>query len=533
MGGEGVSEKRVTWFAGVASPLLIVLSAFSLSSCKEIPLTLHGGAKEPSNPVSAPGAWATPVPTPSRPLVVLTRESPSTFFEGPDGKAQGFEMELVSRFAAHIGRSVEFRVAPNTKSLIERLRSGEADFAAAGLSVSHGGAEEFVFGPVYYETPIFLACRLFFTLSSLSDLRKDLVVSEGSVFEELLKDIYKGAVAYRVSPKSIEELLDDVAEGDADCTMTGAHMLGLRGAQQQALPVVHEWPEKDRLAWVFPVRKTYLRDASEGWFEKLQVSGELRSIADRYFGHSGEFDSYDVGRFMQRIRTRLPQFEPIFRNAAALTGLDWDLIAAVSYQESHWNPRAKSPTGVRGMMMLTLETAETLGISNRLDPEQSITGGARYLRRILRQMPRFLRPEDRQWLALAAYNIGTGHLHDARALAIWKGKNPNTWHDVQDVLPLLANPAYGPMLRHGPARGYEAVDFVRRIRNYLKILRSHQEKTETVALETEQKSKGEAPVPVLENKAPAAVQGIPAVPQDDSVPTGEPLVTRDASAPAD
>lgn len=518
----------MTWVAGLVPLLLTVIGACSFFACKELPLTRSDRAKDRSGLVASSKAVATPVPSRSRPLVVLTRESPSTYFEGPDGQAQGFEKELVSRFAAYIGRSVEFRVAATTQSLIERLRAGEADFAAAGLSVSHGGAEEFVFGPVYYETPIFLACRLVFTLNSLSDLRKDLVVSDGSVFEELLKDVYRGTVAYSVSPKSVEDLLDDVAEGDADCTMTGAHMLGLRGTQQQALHVVHEWPEKDRLAWVFPVRKTYLRDASEGWFEKLQVSGELHAISDRYFGHSGEFDSYDVGRFMQRIRTRLPRFEPIFRNAAALTGLDWDLIAAVSYQESHWNPRAKSPTGVRGMMMLTLETAGTLGISNRLDPEQSITGGARYLRRILRQMPRFLKPEDRKWFALAAYNIGAGHLHDARALAIWKGKNPNTWHDVQDVLPLLANPAYEPRLKHGPARGYEAVDFVRRIRNYLKILRSHQEKLKSLEQEAEQKITNDAPLPASHKSDPVSVPAVPARSQDPSGPALEPLVINDS-----
>ncbi len=461
--------------------LFFSVGFLSSTGCFDLPVPL---TYAPQNPLATATPGAVPTGAPDgkgRALVVLTRSAPTAHYLSAEGEARGFEVELSRKFAEYLGRPVIFKAFESSQEVLAALRRGEGDWAAAGLSLGQALSENFVFGPVYHETPIYLACRVYFTLTSLTDLRKDLVVSTQTVHAELLGDAYGADLAFRVSPRSPEDLLQDVVAGNADCTMTGAHVLAMQSTGLRKLKIVHEWPERDRLAWVFPAERTYLRDASEGWFEKIRLNGELRSVADAHFGHAGEFDSYDVGRFVRRIRTRLPKYLPLFQKAAEETGLEWDLLAAVSYQESHWNPRAKSPTGVRGLMMLTLKTARGMGISNRLDPEQSVRGGARYLKRMLRQLPAYLKSDDRLWLALAAYNIGFGHLQDARSLAVWKGLNPNTWHDVQDTLPLLAHASYLPRLRHGAARGYEPVDYVRRVRNYLKILRARQEQLTPLA----------------------------------------------------
>ena len=147
-----------------------------------------------------------------------------------------------------------------------------------------------------------------------------------------------------------------------------------------------------------------------------------------------------------------------------------DLLAALAYQESHWDPQATSQTGVRGIMMLTQNTAESLGVDNRLNPAEAIDGGARYLADRHQRLPDTLPEPDRTYLALASYNIGRGHVLDARQLARELGKNPNSWEDMKDVLPLKADKRYYPQTRYGYARGYEPVHYVQRIRNYQDVI---------------------------------------------------------------
>jgi len=178
----------------------------------------------------------------------------------------------------------------------------------------------------------------------------------------------------------------------------------------------------------------------------------------------------DTAQFIRRIKQRYPKYSEYFEKAAAQYGLSSTLLAAQSYQESHWNPLARSPTGVRGMMMLTLPTAETLGIENRLDPEASIIGGAEYFAQLKTQLAGEVNEPDLTWLTLAAYNVGIGHLRDAQTLAIRQGKDPNSWYDLKDILPLLSDKTYYKTLKYGYARGLEPVRYVQQIREYEHIL---------------------------------------------------------------
>jgi len=177
--------------------------------------------------------------------------------------------------------------------------------------------------------------------------------------------------------------------------------------------------------------------------------------------------------FAQRIETRLPRYEGLMQSAAREHDLDWHLIAAMSYQESFWNPDATSPTGVRGLMMLTLQTAKELSVTDRLDPRESIHGGARYFAQLRNRLPASIAEPDRTWMALAAYNIGMSHLEGARVLTQHLGKDPNVWTDVKQHLPLLEDKHYYQYLRNGYARGNEAVAYVERIRQYHTILTWH------------------------------------------------------------
>jgi len=202
----------------------------------------------------------------------------------------------------------------------------------------------------------------------------------------------------------------------------------------------------------------------------MKANGHLAQLVERYYGHVGDFDYVGNRIFRCHIYSRLPEYRPVFEQAAAATGLDWRLLAAVAYQESHWDPNAVSPTGVRGIMMLTRATARHLGIEKRTDPIQSIQGGARYLRKQIDKIPDRIPEPDRTWLALASYNIGFGHLEDARIITQRRSGNPDSWMDVKESLPLLRNPKWYKKTRYGYARGNEAAIYVENIRSYYQIL---------------------------------------------------------------
>ena len=174
-------------------------------------------------------------------------------------------------------------------------------------------------------------------------------------------------------------------------------------------------------------------------------------------------------QFHKATQKKLVEYKDMFVEYAG-DDLDWRLLAAVSYQESHWKPHAKSPTGVRGMMMLTLNTAKQLGIKNRLDAEQSIRGGAQYLRKVIKRVPPRISDPDRTWFALAGYNVGWGHVEDARIITQQLGLDPDKWSDVKESLPLLQKKKWYKKTKHGYARGAEPVKYVNNIRRYYDVL---------------------------------------------------------------
>jgi membrane-bound lytic murein transglycosylase F len=239
-------------------------------------------------------------------------------------------------------------------------------------------------------------------------------------------------------------------------------------APQRAVRI--EFSGQRGYALVFPASATGLHRQAADFIAALRADGTLRRLDDRYFGHIGRLDSDAIAAFLGHVRSRLPKYRDDFLDAQAITGLDWRLLAAVAYQESKWDPLATSPTGVRGMMMLTEDTADRMGVANRLDARQSILAGAKYLTLLMEELPAEIEPPDRLWFALAAYNLGMGHLRGARSFAPGLARDPNSWVDMREVLPLMARPEYYARLKSGRARGGEAVILVENIRNYHDLL---------------------------------------------------------------
>lgn len=408
-------------------------------------------------------------------LRVLTRHDLTTYYQGPDAPA-GLEFELAQRFAEHLEVRLRLDVAKDFSSILPRVERGEVDMAAAGIAVTPQRQRRVRFGPPYQSIrPQLVYRRGGRAPANLNTIDgKSLEVLPGSSHAERLRAL--GAtyplLQWRESDAaSSQEMLDLVHEGLVDYAVTNSHEIKLKQLYYPELKVAFDVGGPLLLAWAFPKgRDDSLVRAAREFFGELEQTGELQALIERYYGHIDRLDYVSVHRFVRATYSRLPSYQRLFQDAAAEIGWDWRLLAAMGYQESHWDPAARSPTGVRGLMMLTQTTAKQVGVDDRLDPSQSIAGGALYLDRVKRRISRRVAEPDRTWLALAAYNVGLGHLEDARRLATEHGANPDRWADVRRFLPLLADEEWHTLTRYGYARGQEPVDYVENIRSFYDIL---------------------------------------------------------------
>jgi membrane-bound lytic murein transglycosylase F len=226
------------------------------------------------------------------------------------------------------------------------------------------------------------------------------------------------------------------------------------------------------VAWVVNVaaHDRSLLDRINAFFVGVRADGTVARLLERYYGDQQRFDYLFSRNFLEHVQSRLPRYLDWFKEAADKHEIDWRLLAAMGYQESKWDPGAVSFTGVRGLMQLTEDTAAMMRAGDRLDPRASIFGGARYLARLMTMVPPRIPEPDRTWFAVAAYNVGFGHLEDARILAQQQGRDPDRWEDVREFLPLLAQERWYTRTRRGYARGWEPVRYVDNVQAYLNIL---------------------------------------------------------------
>ena len=298
------------------------------------------------------------------------------------------------------------------------------------------------------------------------------MVPAGSTGEDLMKELAKQYPNLKWSTNrdaDVEELLKQVADGKVDYTVVQDTILARTQRYYPELTEGLTLASKQTVAWAM----TKLPDDSLyasiiDFFGQRFMDGAIAKLDEKYFGHVQNFDFVDTRTFLQRAKSLLPKYQALFQTHAK--DIDWRLLAAISYQESHWDPQARSYTGVRGMMMLTGPTAKAMGVNDRTHPEESIKGGARYLQEMMAKVPDSVPADEKVWFALTAYNIGYGHMMDARRLTKELGKNPDAWSDVKEVLPLLQQSRWHRKVRYGYARGGEARNYVNNVRQYYQSL---------------------------------------------------------------
>lgn len=408
-------------------------------------------------------------------LVVVTRNSPTTYYLGPEGPL-GPEYDLVEGFAEAIGVEIEVYAVDSIRQMFDDIAVGRAHVAAAGLTATDSRSAQISFGPVYRTVTEMLVYRSGDRKpQSVADLYgKHIEVAADSSHVETLAELRRQHpdLTWLEHPTSDqEELLERVSGGELDFTITDSSSFQISRYFYPEVRKAFEMTEPRPLSWALKDGlDDSLRESVDAYFESKDSVRLIADIDERYFSRPVEFDYVSARTFLRHVEARLPRYKSMFQQAASDIGMDWRLLAAVGYQESHWDPSAVSPTGVKGIMMLTKDTARSLGIADREDPFDSIIGGARYLLRVKGKIPERIPEPDRTWLALAAYNVGFGHLEDARIITQMRGGNPDRWAEVRANLPLLTQKKWHSRVKRGYARGWAPVHYVDNVRSYYEAL---------------------------------------------------------------
>ncbi len=430
-------------------------------------------------------------------LRVVSRNGPTTYYEGPFGPT-GFEYELLRGFAEELGVKLVIEDQEDLNQMLGQVSKRQAHLAAAGLTITESRSRKVLFNEPYLQVnqQVLYNSRTEAPRSVEDLIGRDILVISNSSHAERLRELQRHhpALTWREqSNLEMIDLLELVHEGSVDFAIVDSNAYQLNRHTFPRAQVAFELGEPQQLAWAFPQSQdTSLYRLAQDYLSRSKADGSVARIEKAIYEHMNEVTTGGALLFSYRLEKRLPQWEMQLKQAATEFDLDWHLLAAISYQESHWNAEARSYTGVRGLMMLTLAAAEDMGIEDRLDPAQNIYGGTKYFRNLYDRLPERITGEDRLWLALAAYNVGMGHLEDARVLTQSHGGNPDKWSDVREYLPLLAKRQYYKHTKHGYARGWEPVTYVRNIRNFYNILAWHtqQEERRLAMLQAESQQAG-------------------------------------------
>ena len=408
-------------------------------------------------------------------LRVVTRNSPLAYYRGADDAPEGPEYELARQFADELGVKLTIMPVHSYAEIYGALASGRAHLAAAALKVPAKPIPNVEFGPVYQRVREHLVYRRGAlrpgSLAQIGD--GDLEIAAGGSHAKTLRaarDSLPNLAWVENASTDSQVLLDGVADGSIDYTIADSTEFALAHDAHPDLRIAFDLSGSQSLAWAASARDPGFLRYVNSYFARLNSNGQLAAIVKRYYGRSEDLEFAGAPGFMRHLQSRLPLYKKWFEEAAAQSSQDWRLLAAIGYQESKWNPGASSASGAKGLMQLTTDTATATNVTNPADARQSIFGGARYFRQVYAKIPSHVPEPDRTWFALAAYNIGYGHLEDARVLAQKARRDPDSWQDVREFLPLLEQEEWYTQTENGYARGWEPVRYVDNVRDYRDML---------------------------------------------------------------
>ncbi len=408
-------------------------------------------------------------------LRVVTLNNPSTYYLGAAGP-QGPEYDLAVQFAADLGVALNIYSVRNPGELRKEVSSGRAHIAAAGLAREQAAPEQTSYGPAYQLVKEHLIYRTGSvrprSLPEASSMGHIEVATDSphAATLERLRNNYPDLSWVENPDAEIDQLLYRLSRREFDYTIADSNEFAIGRSFHPDIAIAFSLTQGKSIAWLVNTQDTTLLSRVTSFFSVIESDGRLATVLETYYSKKANPPVLHARNFIIDVRERLPLYIDWFKEAASAVGMDWRMLAAIGYQESKWLPEATSPTGVRGLMMLTDSTARSLGVVDRLDPRDSIHGGARYFIYVRSMIPKRIREPDRTWFALASYNMGFGHIEDARIFAQADGKDADKWEVVREYLPLLTQEKWYSQAKRGYARGWEPVQFVDSIKLYMSML---------------------------------------------------------------
>ncbi len=407
-------------------------------------------------------------------ISVITRNNANCYYIYRN-EPKGFEYDLAKAFSDYLDVDLKVKTE-DWNNMFQAINKGKGDFIASQLTITNPRKEKVAFSDPYMQVQqqviVHRRNRKITQLEDLTD--RSVHVRKGTSYELRLKELSKernldiNIITYKDIPT--EELIRKVAQQKIKITIADSNIALLNRRYYPNIRIAFPITEEQNLGWAVKKSNKALLNKINDFFEHIKENGDFAKIYERYYAHVHIFDYVDIQKFHQRICTRLPKYNTLIMKTAQKYGFDWRLIAAIIYQESHFNPKATSYTGVKGLMQVTLTTAKEMGISNRLDPKQSVKAGVKYLKKLYNRWDE-IKGRNRLLFALASYNIGYGHVRDAQQIAKQKGLNPHKWSSLEKTLPLLRIKSYYKNTRYGYARGTEPIRYVRRVLTYYDILK--------------------------------------------------------------
>ncbi|MCH8567005.1 MAG: transporter substrate-binding domain-containing protein [Balneolales bacterium] len=416
----------------------------------------------------------------------ITSYSPVSYFIYR-GLPMGYEYELINIFASRYDLDVEMIVARDFDHMLEMLKNGEGDLIAYGLTITRDRREQVEFSIPLNTTRQVLVQRkpegwrqmrlheiegvLIRSPQDLAD--KEIMVRRASSYLDRLENLQDEIgqnieVIEAQSGITTEELIQMVAEREIEFTVSDENIARLNRAFFPNLDINTELSLPQQTAWAIRKSSPNLLNEINEWLESYQRDSEYYVIYNKYFENTRAFRARLSSPLLFSQSGNVSIYDDLIKENAERLGWDWKLLAALIFQESQFNPDARSWAGATGLMQLMPRTAAAYGAVNTNDPRQSIEAGTSFLIWLNEYWENHIEDEEeRKNFVLASYNVGQGHVQDARRLAEYHGANPNVWlNNVARFMEKKSNPEYytHDVVRFGYARGLEPVRYVSQIR---------------------------------------------------------------------
>ena len=407
-------------------------------------------------------------------ITVITRNNSHCYYLYRD-QAMGFEYDLAKAFADFLGVTLEVKIAEKWEGMIPTLKDGTGAFIAASFTIMPKRQQQVAFSGGYLTIQQHIIVhRNNQNIKNVADLvGKTVHVRRGTSYQERLEQLIAEGYDLTVELHDdipTEELIQQVEEEKIEVTIADSNIAFRNRRYYPKIVVSGAISPEEHLGWAVHPGSIRLLKKINSFFKEIKSNGTFQRIYNRYYANVDDFDFVDLRAFHRRLKSRLPRYLPAIEEAAQTHGFDWRMIAAQMYQESHFDPMARSHSGAYGLMQLTRSTAKSLGVKKILNSKQNIHAGVQHLREMYDLFDNAV-GSDRLFIALAAYNIGQGHIQDARKLARQMDLDPDKWASMTKTLPLLSYQKYYQKAEYGYCRGIEPIEYVKQIMIYYDILR--------------------------------------------------------------